>query len=190
MARQLCGGTPSKKQFFEAMAYTDEKVWIYDETDTVESARILGASVYAATELGCKHIVIDSLVKCGLKTDDFNGQKELVDRLCWLAKTYDVHIHLVHHVRKRSSEQEKPDKFDIKGAGEITDLVDNVILIWRNKEKMGNPALADQEDARLMVRKQRHGEWEGDFLLWYDLPSRRFLEERHACPLPMFQPGE
>lgn len=185
MARQLCGGKPDQKQFWEAMAYTDDRVWVYDENDTVAFERVLGASLYAATELQCKHIVIDSLVKCGIATDDFNGQKEFVDRLCWLAKTYDVHFHLIHHVRKRSTEQEKPDKFDIKGAGEITDLVDNVVLVWRNK---GKEDLSEEEDARLMIRKQRHGEWEGDILLWYDQASRRFLEDRHGFPLPMFNP--
>ncbi len=35
-------------------------------------------------------------------------------------------------------EETQPNKFDIKGTGAITDLVDNVFIVWRNKKKENN----------------------------------------------------
>ena len=135
--------------------------------------------IYAMTVLKIKHIVIDSLMKCGINGDDYNGQKTFVDRLCWAAKTYGGHIHLVHHMRKGRSESDAPDKFDVKGAGEITDMVDNLVIVHRNKEK--ERAIENGEhvhdgicDTTLIVAKQRHGEWEGKIKLWFHKESQRF----------------
>ena len=72
---------------------------------------------YCAKELGIKHVFIDSLMKCVRGEDDFNGQKDFVDELCSLARDNQIHIHLVHHIRKLSSEAETPDKTDVKGSG-------------------------------------------------------------------------
>lgn len=157
--------------------------WIYDECDSVEKERILGMAIYATKELNCRHVFVDSLVKCGIKSDDYNAQKEFIDRLCWVAKTHKTHIHLVHHIRKGSSESDVPTKYDVKGAGEITDLVDNVVLVWRNKAKearaaLGDFTLADEEDTAVIVCKQRHGEWEGGIRLWFDPRSQQFLGAR------------
>lgn len=167
------------EDFGRVMASTDEKYWIYDETDTVESERVLGMAIYAIKELGCRHVIIDSLVKCGLRMGDASAQeqKSFVDRLCWIAKTYRAHIHLVHHMRKGNGEYEPGNKMDVKGAGEITDLADNVLLQWRNKPKENRLAKGEQDDgpdAVLTVAKQRHGEWEGPILLWLDKTSQQF----------------
>jgi len=136
--------------------------------------------MYAFSKLGVKHIVIDSLMKCGLGTDDYNAQKSFVDRLCWIAKTYKGHIHLVHHMRKGRSENDIPDKFDVKGAGEITDMVDNLFIVHRNKGKeqkveKGESVDELEPDSTLTVAKQRHGEWEGKVALYFDPSSHQYL---------------
>lgn len=182
MCRQSLGsGIPSDKYIEDFIDKTDN-MFIYDQTDTVEPDRILGMCYYAAKELGISHIMLDSLMKCGISPEDYPRQKEFVDRLCWCAKTNDIHIHLVHHIRKSGSESERPDKFDIKGAGEITDLVDNVFIVHRNKGKERNaekeipdPKIEKQPDQTLRVAKQRHGEWEGTFGLWFHRPSMQFV---------------
>lgn len=176
----------SVDRFGEILALTDGKYWVYDEVDTVEPDRVLGMAIYAAKELQCGHIVIDSLVKCGLNMAQntiTQQQKDFVDRLCWIAKTYKTHIHLVHHMRKGESEDRPTSKFDVKGAGEITDLADNVFIVWRNKPK--EKALEEDPnslewgsspDCYLTVDKQRHGEWEGRIKLWFNNESKRFRE--------------
>jgi twinkle protein len=77
---------------------------------------------------------------------------------------------------------------DVKGTGAITDMVDNVISVWRNKPKeeaiqkysMGNkelPAeLKDKPDCVLTVQKQRNFDWEGKIHLWLDRATHQYLE--------------
>lgn len=197
MVRQILGThSPDRSQVVDLMRWTDGKLWIYDQQDSVEAERILGMihgvgskETTGVLDVHADHVVIDSLMKCGIRPDDYNAQKEFVDRLCWIAKTLNIHIHLVHHIRKGDREGVTPNKFDIKGAGEITDLVDNVFIVHRNKDKekkldlFENKArfetltldddeeikrLRKQPDCSLLVEKQRHYEWEGRFNLWFD----------------------
>ena len=204
MARQVAGAAHPSGDWIDRMIdWTDSRLWIYDQIDTVASDRILGMVHYAAQELGINHIVIDSLMKCGIGPDDYAKQKAFVDRLCWAAKAEDIHIHLVHHIRKGEKEGKIPDKFDIKGAGEITDLVDNVFIVHRNKEKEKKARmiesgpedqatkaakleeLAPQPDTQLICAKQRHGEFEGAFSLWFHPASQQFTPTKENVPMPL-----
>jgi len=155
--------------------WTDNKLWIYDQRGFVKHTRIVALTRYCFEHLGIDHMIIDSLMKCGINTDDHNTQKKFINSLCDLAKDYGKHVHLVAHVRKGSSEYDKPDKFDLKGAGDIIDQTDNLIIVWANKRKekdshKNNPDenIQKESDLLLMVKKQRNGEWEGDFHLWFN----------------------
>lgn len=158
--------------------YFTGKMWIYDELDRVDTNRILGMAHYAAHELGVNHIVIDSLTKCGVGRDDYASQAKFVDKLQWCAKTWNVHVHLVCHMRKSDTN----GKNDIRGAAEITDLADNVYVLNRNKNKenaisaqlAGQPfkqEVLEQADAYLEVAKNRKFGEEPTFALWYDKRS-------------------
>jgi len=185
----------SIEEFARIMAATDNRYWVYDEVDTVASERVLGMAIYCAKELHCQHIIIDSLVKCGLSMDQTKSagaQRDFVDRLCWIAKTYRTHVHLVHHMRKGESRSAMGSKFDVKGAGEITDLADNVILIWRNKPKEdamqqdpNSMEFAVQPDTVITIDKQRHGAWEGKVGLFFDKDSRQLMERKGDLPRAM-----
>jgi twinkle protein len=136
--------------------------------------------------------VIDSLMKCGINEDDYNGQKRFIDQLCAAAKDTGCHIHLIAHSRKGQDELTAPNKMDVKGSGSITDQVDNVITVWRNKRKeqaiaasKTTPEILDMPDALLIVDKQRHGEWEGKIGLYFDKPSFRYVEHDGAKTWPM-----
>ena len=189
MVRQALGSNNPTDKFIDQFFRLTENIWIYDQTDTSKPERILGMCYYAAKELGINHIMIDSLMKCGIAPDDYPRQKDFVDRLCWCAKSTDTHIHLVHHVRKSEREGKEPDKFDIKGAGEIADLVDNVFIPHRNKDKerkreTGKPVEKMMPDETLMVAKQRHGEWEGKIALWFHAASTQFVSGPDAMSMP------
>ena len=182
MCRQSLGGGVPTDQYIDEFIDKTDNIFIYDQTYTVEPDRIIGMCHYAAQKLGISQIMIDSLMKCGISPEDYPRQKEFVDRLCNCATSEDIHIHLVHHIRKGHSECEKPDKFDIKGAGEIADLVDNIFIVHRNKTKELNaiedypdPKIAKLSDQSLRIAKQRHGEWEGTFGLWFHRPSTQFV---------------
>jgi twinkle protein len=184
LIRQILGsGSPREDVIHETIDWCcDNRLWVYDQLDTVASDRILGMAIYAMSELGIKHVVIDSLMKCGIGPEDYEKQSAFIDRLCWAAKTYHGHIHLIHHVRKGEDEFKVPNKFDVKGSGAITDMVDNVVIVWRNKakERRAEHGKATPEDhlvpdTVLNVEKQRHGEWEGGINLYFHLDSNQYL---------------
>lgn len=200
MNRQVSGVEHPTDEFQKNfMEWTDNRLWIYDQTDTVQWDRILGMAHYAVRELFIEHIIIDSLMKCGFrggKDKVSMEQVEFVNRLCWLARGQGVHIHLVHHMRKgegNSSEHRRPGKHDFRGAGELVDLVDNAFVIHRNKKKeekiqQGKDVDEDEPDGTLSVVKQRHGEWEGTFRLWFHKESMQYTPtpENRAIPYELY----
>jgi twinkle protein len=172
-------------------AWTENHLWLYDQQGTVQRDMLIGVIRYCAKELGITHFFVDSLMKCVAAEDDFNGQKMLVDELTAIARDYSMHIHLVHHIRKLSSEEQTPDKTDVKGSGSITDQVDNLLLVWRNKKKerdaQAGKAVAENEpDGLLICDKQRNGEWEGRIALWFDKRSQQFVHAPGAQPLTLY----
>lgn len=177
LVRQMLGtDTPSDEYIEKALNWTADRLWVYDQVETVDPERMFGMVVYAMKELGVKHIVIDSLMKCGIADDDYNGQKEFVDNLCRVAKAFNSHIHLVHHIRKTRTEEDLPDKNDVMGSSAITNLIDNLVIVHRNKAKENsNEPDETLPDAKLYVAKQRHGEWEGKIALWFDKVSQQYL---------------
>lgn len=200
MSRQWSGMTPARisddpvlidgykdvcRQFAD---WTNTRLWLYDQQGTVTPEIIISVTRYCAKELGIQHMFIDSLMKCVKGEDDYNGQKYLVDELCAIAKDYDMHIHLVHHIKKLSSEDQTPGKFDAKGSGAITDQVDNMLIHWRNKKKevaaqCGESFDPNEPDALLICTKQRNGEWEGRIQLWFDSETHQF--KKHAGDRPV-----
>ena len=196
--RQATGSdSPSIDYANHWLDWAQNRLWIYDELDSVRTDRILAMIHYAAVNLKSNHIIIDSLMKCVAGTDDYNKQKDFIDRVTKLAKKYNVHIHIVHHMRKGNSEDVIPDKFDVKGAGEIVDQVDNLVIVHRNKSKERKVERLEQvdagePDATMRVAKQRHGEWEGDFLLWFHKPSQQYIPKPGygAMPWPWPNAGD
>jgi len=161
--------------------FSNGRLWLYDQQGTTSSRQVIAMARYCAVELGVQHVFIDSLMKCVAAEDDYNQQKYFVDELTALARDHNVHIHLVHHIRKLGSEEIMPSKTDIKGTGAIADQVDNVLLMWRNKKKehqlqQGSNVDATTPDAYLMCEKQRNGESEEWITLFYNHDSQQFLE--------------
>lgn len=203
MARQWSGENPhsewaqqaaaldSFRDLYEQFRDWCRNLWLYDQQGTVNSEKLVAVLKYAANELSITHFFIDSLMKCVRDEDDYNAQKALVDELTAIARDTGMHIHLVHHIRKLSSEDQEPDKHDVKGSGAITDQVDNVLLVWRNKRKeneiaAGKTVSADTPDARLICAKQRNGEWEGRIALWYHRESQQYLASPGDQPMALY----
>ena len=89
---------------------------------------------YCAEKLGVKLMVIDSLMKCGINEDDLK-QKKFVNKFAVAARDLGIHIFIVAHSRKTASEDEHASKFDVAGSANITNLVDNVLSVHRNKKR-------------------------------------------------------
>jgi twinkle protein len=167
--------------------FAHANLWLYDQQGTVTSQQVIAVSRYSAVELGVQHIFIDSLMKCVSGEDDYNAQKSFVDELTSLARDHNVHVHLIHHIRKLQSEEIKPNKNDIKGSGSISDQVDNVLMVWRNKKKEHDAQNGSVDpmipDAYLMCEKQRNGEAEDWYSLWYLKDSQQFVENHDSIPM-------
>lgn len=176
--------------------YFSGNLFLFDVQGTAKAKRILEVFGYAFRRYGCTHFLIDSLAKCGLGEDDYNGQKGFVDTLADFAMKNGLHVHLVCHSRKRETEDKPPDKMDVKGSGAITDMVDNVFVVWRNKPKERKRGeirdhhkrmeLETEPDCVLTCCKQRNGEWEGGVALWFDRASLQYIETPEAAPKPLW----
>jgi twinkle protein len=185
-------GFPNFEQVTKAIVdfgvWSDGYLWLYDQQGSVNARQVIAMARYCAVELGIGHVFIDSLMKCVSAEDAYNEQKGFVDELCAVARDHQIHIHLVHHIRKQSSEETMPNKMDIKGTGSITDQVDNVFIWWRNKKKehqMQNNENFDvlASDAIMMCEKQRNGEDESWYSFWYDRASQQFTEINNSGPI-------
>ena len=161
MLRQAAGCNDVAKGFQDRfLDWTDGKLWIYDRADQVP-------------------------MKCGIDDDDYNKQKRFVDQLCQLSKQLNVHVHLIAHMRKGESENKRPGKFDVLGSSALTNLVDNLFIVHRNKAKEEKIRLKQEvtdaePDITLSVAKQRHGDYEGVFNLWFHQASQQIIAKPHA----------
>lgn len=167
-----------------------KKLWFYDRLGSVPPLEILGAC-HAMAEKGCGLIIIDSLSLCRV-TDDMERERTFMSELTAVAKALNVHIALVHHVRKpgQGGDEYVPSRFDVKGSGSIVDLCDQLFLCWANKAKAKaeykrelGMTLEKEEieklseaDQRLIVAAQRYAPFEGQINLWHH-PSRQFTAD-------------
>lgn len=198
MLRQVAMNDQPTAQAAEHLVnWSTNRIWLYDQLGMVKPDMLYAVIRYSADKLQVKHFVIDSLMKCVRGEDDYNGQKDFVDMLAALARDLDIHIHLVHHVRKGENEDRAPGKMDAKGSGAIVDQVDQVLTVWRNKKKeravesiKRQGSQVDDEtskmpDAMLICDKNRHGEWEGGVALWYHPQSLQYTGDPRCMPIDM-----
>jgi len=186
LTHQATGMDKPSAEFIQVFHdWTNKKLWLYDQTGTVNHNRVVGLTRYCFSELDIDHMVIDSMMKCGIATKNHDLQKEFIDQLCAVAKDFNKHIHLVVHTRKGESEYSKPGKHDVSGSSDITNQVDNLFIIWDNKKKheeMKKPQpeehLLNQPDLLLMCKKQRNGDWEGQIPLYFISGSLQHVDNR------------
>lgn len=186
---------PSPECTQKMMGWLKGKFWVYDHLGEVKPEQLYAVIRYCADKLKIKHFVIDSLMKCVQGEDDYNGQKAFVAELCRLARECDMHIHIVHHSKKKNSEFDIPGKFDAKGSGAIIDQADQLITIWRNKGKEEEVKkcrdkcepvpddIARKCDAMLICDKNRYGDWEDHAFLWFDPASLQYVGARRGLPI-------
>lgn len=192
----MCNTTWSREEFEASAKLLDERLWMYNVTGTAKTDKLLKTMSYACKRYGVKVFLIDSLMKCGLGEDDYNGQKDFVDRLTDFKNTHSCHVFLITHSKKIEDESRPTGKMDVKGTGAITDLADNVWSIWRNKlretgqQKMqtGEPLSEKEEKALnmpsaiLTVCKQRNGDGrEGVVGLEFDGKAMQFYSTSKGC---------
>lgn len=165
-------------KYADLESLSTDALWLYKQTGSAKTETILKVARYCARKLKIQHLFIDNLAKCVRGSDSYNDQKDFVDALFAISKDHGMSVHLIHHIRKLENEAKIPDKMDVKGAGEIADIVDNIVVVWRNKTEPAKRKEIDH-DAVVGVVKQRHGKgWEGRIGLYYNPDSQQYTRSR------------
>lgn len=167
--------SPNKLQREWCLDDWDERLFVFDSTEMIEPTLLMGIIRFAVERFGLTHVVIDSLMRLDIRTDDYDGQREMGNMLGRLARESDAHIHLVAHPRKTANSRAPMDLYDIRGAQDIVAQADMVVTLERKHE--------EQHDAELKVWKQRGDvNWIGTMNLYYHKESRQLLFSRFDQP--------
>ncbi len=188
--------TPSKID--KALDHFEDRLWIYNHVGNVQKDILMGLIRYAARELGVTQVIFDNITILKFEGDPMRDQKHFITDMVEICRDENIHIHTVAHSRKPESGQRKMVKYDIRGASEQSDLVDNVVLISRNEAKQealeqvehGSDewkAINAQSDTRLEIAKQRHGDgWTGAVKLAFWPAQMRWEENSKRTPEAYF----
>ncbi len=192
---------PEPEDIRKAMDWMSDSMWAFDSPGEAKIEKILEVFSYAHSRYGTRLFILDNFSKLSLPGADENrAQKEAITKITEFALATNTHVLVAAHSRKKFNENEQVGKLDIKGSGALTDLVDIVLLLHRNKKKenalrdprkMAELELAEQvdiheqPDAFLTCEKNRHGEDEPHLHLWFDKASHLYTEERNGMP-PMY----
>jgi len=157
--------------------WSKDKLYFFEKMGSVSLTTVMASIRYSLDHYGTRFVLVDSLMTIsGIATDDYTGQKQVVCDIADTCRELDIHCILVCHVRKTGSIKDRIDRFSIRGAGELADRVDNVLLLGRYYSK--DP---DHPDAYLSISKARHWDMaEQDLELCLDLASMNLVEENQS----------
>ena len=176
MVKQVaCTGVPSQDFADRTLEWIDAGMMVFDLVGKAKVSRILEIFDYARARYGCDQFVIDSLMRLGMQTDDYNAQEETMYQIVDWAVARGVHVHFVCHSRKAEQGKGPATADEIKGPMELGANAFNIVTVWRDRHweelaalrDAGSP-LTDKQTAYLerypvtmTVVKQRNGDWEG-----------------------------
>jgi twinkle protein len=186
-------------------SWMENRLWFYDRLDSVPPERVLGCVLHMARDLGIKLIVIDCLIFVKGITRDHEKESAFMSTLSALAKALQIHVALVHHIRKpeRGGDEYIPTRFDVRGAGELVDMCSLLFIVWNDKKRRRLQQLQDQgisitsddleylrdkPDQRLIVAKQRNGSFEGTIAL-HQIGIQFTNVKGRAMPFPIPRMG-
>jgi twinkle protein len=185
---------PTDTELDAAFNWLGDKMYIYDKVGDAPLPDILNVFQYARQRYAATQLVIDSLMMLGIGEDDLNKQAKVGKQLMKFARDHHCHVHLVAHPRKAKDSAQEAVSSDVKGSGTLTNIANNVLLVWQNKKKAmakrdqelrGIPVPYDLEqepDAVLTIDKNRATGWTAKIPLWFDRPSEQFLSSSGKAP--------
>lgn len=191
MKQALGGSHATEKEIDECREWLGNHIFIYDYVGSVTSHKSMIDQFKMASETdGITQFQVDSLLKCGMNEDDYNGQKRLVEDLHNFSMSSHSHVHLVAHSRKGDDEAKVPGKMDVAHSGSIGQLCNNGMTVWRNKRKEeelaeGNFKRQLEYDAILWCWKSREcgPEEEGKYGFFYNHSAVQYLEKSDDYPM-------
>jgi twinkle protein len=190
---------PTEQFIRDIVSWLDDWLWIFGVVGKTAIARILEVFEYARCRYGCDVFAIDSLMRLGVSSEDYEGQEQAVFEIVNWAVEKSVHFHLVAHARKsdRATGHGVPEIEDVKGTSEIGSNAATIVAIWRNRRLEDELRIATEAaetgdaNARakldeliakppvvVNVAKQRNGDWEGKFGLWFNASTYQYRSAR------------
>ncbi len=141
--------------------FKGERVEMYDHFGGMDDADLFSRIKYFNTYLGCRVLVLDHLSIVISEAADQGDERRRIDavmtKLAKIAKTLDIVIFLVVHLRKAPQgksfeEGHVPTSDDLRGSGSIKQLSWDVVALSRNQQ---DPDVTRRNTSGLHVLKCR-----------------------------------
>lgn len=168
--------------------WLDGKLWLYDNDFGNKFEVLLEYTKKFIEKNNIDVLVLDNLMALDILTlngDKYQQQTTLILALVDLAKTYNIHLHIVCHPRKAVGFLRKDD---ISGTADLTNAVHNVFIVHRvnqdfmrlAKEFYGEQTASEYYGYGNVIEccKNRDlGIQDELFGYYFEIPSKRFLVE-------------
>lgn len=162
--------------------WLNEKFWLFDlEHNTRHDPEtILKQFEYARMRYNADVFLVDNIMSVdfdGYSDRDFNRiQSKFTNMLSQFAKRKGVHVHLVVHPRKSTSDaNSKVSADDVSGSGDITNRADNVFFLTTHSTDGDTKPI-------LQILKNRDFGSKRHQWLDFDKRSRRFFQDQTGDP--------
>lgn len=164
-----------------------ERFWLFDlERNTLHDPdSILSQFSYAKMRYGADVFLVDNMMSVDLdckRESELNvAQSKFMQTLAAFCKRKHVHVHLVVHPRKSTSDENaKVSADDVYGSGNITNRPDNVFFLTTHAVQgdHGQPEMKPM----LMTLKNRDFGSKINQWLDFDKKSRRFFADKTGDP--------
>jgi twinkle protein len=165
-----------------ALRWMSGKIWIYDFRGLITQDKLYELMSYSVMRHGVKHVIIDSLMKCQISSEDYEAQRLFLNKFISFCADNEIHGHIVAHPKKSDDDSQAPDIMDIHGGQSVSGQPDRIITLWRNIKKEDSLATnkmraedADKHpDAFLCIQKDRVYGKRQRVPLWYLKACERF----------------
>lgn len=189
---------PERGLIRKTMDWFGEYMWAFDVYGSAKADRIMEVFEYAHRRYGARVFAIDNFSKLGIADDDLAEQKRVINLITEFSVRLNVHVILVHHLRKEETDYSANNmsKLSLKGSGSLGDLVDNIALMWRNRSKekaLKDPRLSEKSpedqqkvrgspDSVFAFEKIREGDDEPRLALYFHRASHQWTEQPGGVP--------
>lgn len=188
---------PTAALIRKSMSWLGASMWAVDLYGSAKADRLLQIFEYAYRRYDCKLFVIDNLTKLGIPDTGDAGlaeQKRVMNAITEFAVRFNVHVLLVHHLRKVETDYNPAgmSKQGLKGSSVLGDLADNIFLMYRNRTKEAKlkerefTQLPPEDQAEIRARydslltceKWRQGDDEPRLGLFFNRASHLWVDEQ------------
>lgn len=188
-AQQAAGvRLPTRDHLWHIFSWLNSRFLVYNIVGVSKIERMLEVFAYAAKRYGANFFVVDSLTRLELeqdtkwKHDKNEAQASLINRLNDFCQQYGCILVLICHDIKGERKERNhghapmPMMQDIRGAGQIGDLVNDIWMMYKDERKtIDRKPNATYGKSLLEVQKNRRYGEKPRIVLTFSKDTRQFL---------------